>query len=95
LEYKFYKLVNNRQNVQSDVIEDLIKNINWRSITLDGLLDFILSESKLLLNSHELQNIIITEFSNRFKEEYDIDISMKKKSKQSFTSELILKLISK
>ncbi len=95
MEYKFYKLVNNRQNVQSDVIEDLIKNINWRSITLDGLLDFILSESKLLLNSHELQNIIITEFSNRFKEEYDIDISMKKKSKQSFTSELILKLISK
>lgn len=53
-----------------EVIEDLVKNVNWPLISLDGMLDFILSESKLLLNSQELQKIVIGEFSRRFKEEY-------------------------
>jgi hypothetical protein len=53
-----------------EIIEDLVKNVNWNLISLDGLLDFILSESKLLLNSSELQKIVISEFSRRFKDEY-------------------------
>jgi len=37
---------------------------------LDGLLDFIINESKILMLSTILQNTLITEFSRRFKEEY-------------------------
>ena len=51
-------------------MEELIKNINWNNVSLDGLLDFIISESKILMSSTSLQNILINEFSKRFKEEY-------------------------
>jgi hypothetical protein len=51
-------------------IEELAKNINWNNVTLDGLLDFIINESKLLLSSSELQAIVIGEFSRRLREEY-------------------------
>ena len=44
-------------------------------MSLDGLLDFIINESKILTNSSELQNILVNEFSRRFKEEYNKDTS--------------------
>ena len=44
-------------------------------MSLDGLLDFIINESKILTNSNELQNILVNEFSRRFKEEYNKDTS--------------------
>lgn len=93
--------------------------VNWSSVTLDGLLEFILNESKLLLNSSNLQEMLITEFRRRFKDDYinsniqDNDgklqlsldsikmVSPKNRSitktvnsKQSFTGDLVLKLIS-
>jgi hypothetical protein len=49
---------------------DSIKNVNWSLISLDGLLDFIISQSKLLIKSPELQTVVIAEFSRRFREEY-------------------------
>jgi hypothetical protein len=96
----YFNLVNNRQNVSNDTIEDLIKHINWHQISLDSLLDFILAESKLLLNSSELQTVVIEEFSRRFKEEYCNSerklhtIVSSRNQTQSFTTDLILKLIS-
>jgi len=106
--------------VNIDSVIDVAKNINWSAISLDGLLDFIISESKMLLSSTELQNLVIGEFSRRFKEEYLNDddkennansITSRKrvssgsgggtnqsnqpKGTQSFTAELIMKLISK
>ena len=45
--------------------------VNWNNVTLDGLLEFILNESKLLLNSGSLQEMLITEFKKRFKEDYN------------------------
>jgi hypothetical protein len=112
--------------VNTPSVLELVKNINWTSISLDALLDFILSESKLLINSNELQGILINEFAKRFKEEYILsndstinsnnlsnmnnlnnmnNSSPRKKfpaenkeinnvNKNSFTSELIQKLIS-
>jgi hypothetical protein len=56
--------------LNTDHIEDLIKNINWNLISLDGLLDFILNESKIIINNQETQKILINEFARRFKEEY-------------------------
>ena len=55
-------------------MEELIKNIKWNQVSLDGLLDFILNESKILTLSTTLQNIVISEFSRRFKEEYAKDM---------------------
>jgi len=93
---------------------EVVKNINWSLISVDGLLDFLISQSKLLINSSDLQEVLISEFSRRFRQEYDIEklnnnnnslnnleMSLKKKnpnlsreSTKSFTSELVLKLIS-
>lgn len=42
---------------------------------MDGLLDFIINESKILMASTALQNILINEFSKRFKEEYNKELS--------------------
>lgn len=49
-----------------DQIEDICKNIKWELISLDGLLDFILNESKLLMQSVNMQRLIIQEFNKRF-----------------------------
>ena len=49
----------------------MFKMVNWNNVTLDGLLEFILNESKLLLNSSCLQEMLITEFKKRFKEDYN------------------------
>ena len=62
--------MNNKQHFNAESIEDLFKMVNWNDVTLDGLLEFILNESKLLLNSSCLQEILINEFRKRFKEEY-------------------------
>lgn len=62
--------MNNKQNVKSDTILDIIKNVNWSVISLDGLLDFIISQSKILIKSPALQSVVIAEFSRRFREEY-------------------------
>ena len=66
---KFLKLVNNKQHFNAESIEDLFKMVNWNAVTLDGLLEFILNESKLLLNSSSLQEMLITEFRRRFKDD--------------------------
>lgn len=111
MEYdKYIIIVNNKSNVQLENVEDLVRNIKWKSISLDGLLDFILSESKLLINSSELQGIVISEFSRRFREEYTVDSPKRKMSNMNnsnanttsnfktpitFTADLIGKLISK
>ncbi len=90
-------------------------------VSLDSLLDFIISQSKLLINSSELQSVVISEFSRRFKQEYSGNMeehleksmnifsqspkrknsnppypqnSYTKSQNYSFTSDLILKLIS-
>jgi hypothetical protein len=71
------------------------------------LLEFIINDSKTLLNSNELQKVLIREFQRRFRNEY---YNSKKKHSEnellgnhslvdepaptSFTSELISKLIS-
>ena len=65
------KEVNNKLHFNSESIEDLFKMVNWNNVTLDGLLEFILNESKLLLNSGSLQEMLTTEFRKRFKEDYD------------------------
>ena len=105
---------------------EIIKCIKWNLISVDSLLDFILSESKYILSNQELQSNVIGEFQRRFKEEFksvyieDKSSSNKqtlqgnKKSsdfnsnnnintshnnteinKKSFTSDFILKLLSK
>jgi hypothetical protein len=113
--------VNNKQHFNAESIEDLFKMVNWNDVTLDGLLEFILNESKLLLNSTCLQEVLINEFRKRFKEDYISSnnlenegifsltlesikmISPKSKSKpkvpgqnskNSFTGDLVIKLIS-
>jgi hypothetical protein len=43
--------------------------VNWKNVSLDGLLEFILNESKILLTSSVLQEILISEFKRRFKED--------------------------
>jgi len=62
--------VNNKQHFSAESIEDLFKMVNWNDVTLDGLLEFILNESKLLLNSSSLQEMLISEFRRRFKEDF-------------------------
>ena len=47
-----------------------MKGIQWNLISLDGLLDFILTESKLVLSYSEIQSVVISEFQRRFKEEF-------------------------
>lgn len=71
----FCILVNNKQNANIENVEDLIKNIKWNLVSLDGLLDFILNESKILMLSTILQNTLISEFSRRFKDEYARELS--------------------
>lgn len=53
-------------------INDVMKLIKWNRISLDGLLDFILNESKLILSHQDINNLVINEFQRRFKEEYGI-----------------------
>lgn len=55
-------------------INDVMKLIKWNRISLDGLLDFILNESKLILSNQEINNLVINEFQRRFKEEYGMVI---------------------
>ena len=62
--------MNNKQHFSAESIEDLFKMVNWNDVTLDGLLEFILNESKLLLNSSSLQEMLISEFRRRFKEDF-------------------------
>lgn len=38
-------------------------------MSLDGLLEFILNESKILLTSSVLQEILISEFRRRFRDD--------------------------
>jgi hypothetical protein len=66
----FYYIVNNKQQINLQTIEELVKLVIWEDVTLDGLLEFILNESKLLLNSNFLQEILIGEFRRRFKDEF-------------------------
>jgi len=68
--YSIITWINNKQHVNMELAEELFQNVNWVNVSLDGLLDFILNESKLLINSSELQNIAINEFKRRFKDEY-------------------------
>jgi len=49
--------------------EELYRAIKWDKTSLSGMLDFILSESKTLLNSIELQKVLVKEFQNRFRNE--------------------------
>jgi hypothetical protein len=88
----YFNLVNNKTGVKNETIVDLLKNINWSLISLDGLIDFILNESKILNNNLDLQKILIDEFSSRFKEEYSGPRVLSNRS--SFTNEFITKLIS-
>jgi hypothetical protein len=128
-----------KTSTQNEGIADIMKCIKWNLISLDGLLEFILTESKLILSFSEIQNLVVVEFQRRFKEEFGLQvtnvsninnnlnsstnndqqdvgkaININKKSgdfgvnyniassnnntettKKSFTSEFILKLISK
>lgn len=68
-------LVNNKNNANIENVEELIKNIKWNDVSLDGLLDFIINESKILMSSTALQNILISEFSRRFKEEHAMELN--------------------
>jgi len=68
--YSIITWINNKQHVNMELAEELFQNVNWMNVSLDGLLDFILNESKLLIGSAELQNIAINEFKRRFKDEY-------------------------
>lgn len=54
----------------TDSIADIMKNVKWNLVSLDGLLDFILTESKLVLSYSEIQSLVIQEFQRRFKEEF-------------------------
>lgn len=67
--------------------------VNWSEVTLDGLLEFILNESKLLLNSTSLQEMLIDEFRKRFKEDYITSSNIENEGYLSFTLESI-KMIS-
>ena len=58
-----------KQCTNQELIEDMFSNINWKHVSLDGLLEFILNQSKLLLNLNILQEILISEFRSRFKED--------------------------
>ena len=62
--------VKNKENA------DIFKSIRWSNISLDGMIDFLLNESKLLANNQEVQNLVINEFSRRFKEEYVKEINI-------------------
>ncbi len=58
-----------KQSTNQESIEDLFCAVNWKNVSLDGLLEFILNESKILLTSSVLQEILISEFKRRFKED--------------------------
>lgn len=109
MEYSYLNLGSGREEKENNFGEDIYKSINWTNISLDGLLDFIINDSKLLLYSSDLQKVLVKEFQKRFKNEIN---SLKEKKVQqsnndksahssfieepapSFTSELISKLIS-
>ena len=86
--------------------EDLYKTISWEHLTLDALLEFIINDSKTLLNSNELQRILVREFQRRFRNEMnnarrrnnndhkENNSYVEEPAPPSFTSELISKLIS-
>lgn len=65
----------------SDGVVDIMKCVQWNLVSLDILLDFILTESKLLLTNSEIQNIVIGEFQRRFQEEFS-GIQAEQSSKQ-------------
>lgn len=66
--YSHYS-VTNRQSSSVENVEDLFSSIRWKKISLDGLLEFILNESKFLLSSVRLQEVLVSEFRRRFLEE--------------------------
>ena len=63
-------------------MDDLFKNINWNVLSLDSLLDFILTDCKLLMNSQELKEILIEEFRRRFLDDVESQPNDKKLSKE-------------
>lgn len=52
-----------------------MKCIKWNLISLDGLLEFILTESKLILAYSEIQSLITSEFQRRFREEFTTQVT--------------------
>ena len=66
--YGVTSYVNNKSSC--DGLLDLFNNINWKKVSLEALLEFILNESKLLNNSTNLQDILIVEFNRRFKNQF-------------------------
>ncbi len=67
-------------------IYELSKNINWNILSIDCLLDFILTECKLLINSNELKETLAQEFKRRFQEDFESDYhETKSKKERSFS----------
>ena len=64
-----FEIVNNKPHSKPESVEELFNNVKWEDVSLDGLLEFILNESKLLLNSGSLQETLIAQFRKRFKED--------------------------
>lgn len=60
---------------QNEGIADIMKCIKWGLISLDGLLEFILTESKLILAYSEIQTLVVSEFQRRFKEEFLVQVT--------------------
>jgi hypothetical protein len=68
--YSVITWINNKKHINLEQAEELFQNVKWDKISLDGLLDFILNESKILIGSRELQDIAINEFKRRFRDEF-------------------------
>lgn len=67
--------LNGRTHITSEIILEVIKNINWSLLSNEALFDFISSQSRIILSSNELQQLLSGEFQSRFKEERGVDES--------------------
>ena len=60
----------NKNNYNSKNIIDVYKLIKWQNLSTNDLLDFFISNAKLLISVKELKNDIFFEIQRRFQSEY-------------------------
>ena len=70
--------------------------MNFSKVSLDCLVDLILNESVMLLNSEIIQNFIIKEIKERFKQELTgNEPNSGNDENKGFSTNFIIKLLSK
>lgn len=67
--------LSNKNLTQQKNSLDLFKVINWSKISSDNLVDFLMNQNQLLINSNELKNEIFYEFHRRFQDEYNNNLN--------------------